>query len=385
MKSQTILKAFRFSALAGLVMSANVMAVTGGGQTPEEKQAELQASCDASSMLSVSSNPAESGPWVVGSRTITIDGLTTEVFYPAVSGSQYGQPLKSWDVRQFLPDSEAAKLPDEVSFRECETCYADLPLDTQHGPYPVIIYVHGTASTRIASLAFFEHWASRGFVVLSADNPYIYQKDAMESTAGILLADQTGDTLDLIEEIRRPSYFGQAAFLRGNVDSNRIGLAGHSAGGFAIRNLGDEAGVRVLMPMASGGTNEGSDLISTMILGGLEDTTASFSLTTSAYEDSPVKKRLAGFANMGHVGFVDVCRGVELRQQYGLEIPDAMQQLLDDGCGEGYVEPEAGWTMINYLSTAGFEETLKCDANSANKINQFQSVFGSQNVLYQEF
>lgn len=376
----------KVAVLAAIFSSGSALASSSGGgssSSPDTRQAQLQPYCDASSMLPVDVNPAVRGPWTVGSRTLTIRNLKTEIFYPAQAGSAAGKQLKKWDIREFFPATEAAKLPDAVSIRTCETCYADLPIDTTRGPYPVIVYVHGTAATRISSLPLFEHWASRGFVVVSADNPNITQKDVMTSPLNILRADQKGNTKSLLAEMRSPSYFGASSFLRGRIDARRMGLGGHSAGGVAINDLGSESGVRVIIPMASGGTKSGSQLISSVVMGGLLDKTAKFDTTTSTYNSSPVKKRLVGIADMGHVGFVNVCRGAELQRQYGLEIPEAMENLLADGCGTGYISPEAGWDMIKYASTAAYEETLKCSKGSADKLRAFRDVYGSRNV-YQE-
>ena len=370
--------------VAGLCLASSVSYAAGGGGSGGGSGDVVQDACDASTMRPVSENPAESGPWAVGSRTVTISGLTTEVFYPAAPGSDAGLPPKEWDIRQFLPADQAEKLPDEVAFKSCENCVADLPIDEAHGPYPVLIYVHGTAATRIYSLPFFEHWASRGFIVLSADNPGIYQKDDLESALNIIRADQKGDTRDLLRRVYTPSYLDGSRFLRGHVDEARIGLSGHSAGGFAIRDLGSDAGVRVIMPMASGGTEPGSELESTLVIGGLEDQTATFDITSGAYEDSPAMKRLVGIENMGHVGFVDICRGLELRQEYGLEYSDAILNLLADGCGDEFVEPEQGWEMVNYISTAVFEETLKCSAESTDAINRFTDQYPGQVIMEEQ-
>lgn len=339
--------------------------------------------CAASTMMPVPENPAEAGPWTVGSRTVTVNGLTTEVFYPATAGSEQGTDLKQWDIRQFMPASEAAKIPDAAAMKACKNCYPDLPVDSAHGPYPVLIYVHGTAATRIYSLPFFEHWASRGFIVISADNPGITQKDILESFTNLFRADQEGDTQDLINSVRNISSRSPLAFLSDVVDGDRIGLSGHSAGGVAVNALGSEPGVRAIMPMASGGTEAGDYLESTTVLGGMVDATASFATTTRAYNASPSPKRLIGFADMGHVGFVDICRGAELREQFGLELSGAINRLISDGCGEQFLPQESGWEMVNYVSTAAFEETLMCSTTAADSLRAFKDRYGNQHH-YQE-
>src|SRR5690606_14573523 len=102
MRKQTIRQALRALMAGALVSATAVYAGTpsGGGSGSsglQDRINEVQQRCDASSMLPVDSNPAVRGPWPVGSRTLEIRGLTTEVFYPASPGSQNGKPVKTWD------------------------------------------------------------------------------------------------------------------------------------------------------------------------------------------------------------------------------------------------------------------------------------------------
>ncbi len=81
------------------------------------------------------------GPWPVGARTVTIGGLTVEVWYPAELGSEAEQEKIRYDIRTGLPDAEQGKVPDaDNPWQDCE-CWQDLPLDADHGPYPAVIFV----------------------------------------------------------------------------------------------------------------------------------------------------------------------------------------------------------------------------------------------------
>lgn len=42
-----------------------------------------------------------------------------------------------------------------------------------HGPYPVVVFAHGFSGFSGQSLPQMTHWASRGFVVVSADHPSV--------------------------------------------------------------------------------------------------------------------------------------------------------------------------------------------------------------------
>jgi hypothetical protein len=174
----------------------------------------------------------------------------------------------------------------------------DLPLDEKRGPYPVVIFVHGTASFRTQSLTQMVHWASRGFVVLSADHPGIGLKDIIGNTFDF--GNQSRNTDRLVTAVQSPS--GPLAFLAGRIDTARIALSGHSAGGNAIGGLDDRAGVLVRMPLAAGGTSAGAALVSTLVMGGKDDMIVQYSRQKMVYDASPPKKRLVGIANAGHPG-----------------------------------------------------------------------------------
>src|SRR5579862_2319099 len=129
------------------------------------------AGCAGASFLPVPADPKARGPWPVGARTVTIGRLTAEVWYPAVVGSDAGQPAVTYDIRKELPAAEASKIPDvDNPVQRCD-CARDLPIDAAHGPYPIVLFVHGTAAFRTQSLPIVTHWASRGFVVVAADHP----------------------------------------------------------------------------------------------------------------------------------------------------------------------------------------------------------------------
>ena len=215
------------------------------------------AGCSGQSLLALPSDPSARGPWPVGARTVTLAGLTVEVWYPATPGSDAGQMPAVYDIREHLPAADAAKIPDaDNPWQSCD-CVRALPLDDGHGPYPLVLFVHGTAAFRTQSLTFMTHWASRGFVVVAADHPGIQLKDVLASPLGLPGAsDQAGDANKILDALAAPS--GDIAFLAGHLDGARIAASGHSAGGGAIAGLGGRAAV--LIPMASMGTQTGATL-----------------------------------------------------------------------------------------------------------------------------
>ncbi|MGZ3423242.1 MAG: alpha/beta hydrolase family protein [Polyangiales bacterium] len=338
--------------------------------------------CSGDSMLPVPADPSLRGPWAVGARTITLGGLRTEVWYPARPGSASGKTKLRYDIREHLPASERTKITDEKNpWQDCD-CYADLPLDDAHGPYPLVVFVHGTAAFRTQSQTINTHWASRGFVVIAADHPGIQLEDVLSGSGGFGMgADQAGDVKKMLAD-KTPDFLGS------KIDRTRIALSGHSAGGGAIAGLASEMGVQVLIPMAAQGTTAGGALKSTLIMGAQRDGIARYSGQQSGYASSPTKKRLVGIANAGHLAFSDLCalgadRGgiFKIADDAGVNIPMTIKPFLpilaNDGCGKDFLSPQEGWTVVDYASTAVLEETLRCDANAADKLSALETKYPS--------
>ena len=324
--------------------------------------------CSGAVLCEVPADPAERGPWAVGARTVEIAGLTTEIWYPARFGSQKGRNEIVYDIRRLLPISERTKIPAEDNpWQECD-CYGNLPLDDQHGPYPLVVFVHGTGGYRMQNLSQMTHWASRGFVVAAADHPGLYLGDML---VGNMVYDIESDMDRLLPALKSPA--GEIAFLAGYLDPDRIGMAGHSAGGMSIRPFGKFAGVRVLIPMAYEGTESDPDLESSLIMGAIDDTIAEYSRQVEGYGNSPTPKRLIGISNAGHLVYSDLCglknaAGQDL-MEIAIEHEVANAELFEqlwDGCEPDQIDPQVGWDITNFATSAVLESVLHCSGADAN-------------------
>lgn len=323
--------------------------------------AETTGCSDDVILYATPADPAARGPWPVGARTVTVGALKTEVWYPAQLGSDAGKDPVAYDLREWLPESEKAKIPDEAAPQQPCGCHRDLPLDAAHGPYPVVLFIHGTAGFRTQSLAHMEHWASRGFVVLAADHPGLYLADALDFEFG---ADLPADAQSILAAL--PAAAGDLAFLAGHIDTTRIGLSGHSAGGGGVAGLGGEPGARVIMPLAAGGTEAGANLESTLVMGGVLDKVVAYDEQVSGFGSSPAKRRLVGVGNSGHLFPTDLCwmtnpAGQDIvttAQMYDIKNANLAGALFD--CPEGQLAREIQRDIVNFATTAVLEETLVC-------------------------
>ena len=338
--------------------------ITDTSDEPTTGGAGEEVGCDGAPLLLVPEDSSLTGPWPVGARTVKVGELTVEVWYPAVPGSDAGVEPVRYDIRSSLPDAEQGKVPDEKNpWQDCG-CYRDLPLDAAHGPYPAVVFVHGTAGFRSQSLEQVTHWASRGFVVVAADHPGLWLKDLLGSLCGVSApAQELGANISsLVDAIKAPA--GELEFLKDHVDGARIGMAGHSAGGGAIEGFGTVA--QVLIPMAAGGVEAGAALQSTLVLGAQSDQVVNYSGQQSGYGSSPARKRLVGITNSGHLAFSSLCSLKNADGEDFLTIAEEFQvcgaqfagALFD--CKPDYTLDATNWQITNFASAAVLEETLHC-------------------------
>jgi len=356
----------------GMVLASSIVAAACGSAnqgTPAGGDAPSSAiGCAGTSLLANPIDPKARGPWPVGARTVTIGRLTAEVWYPAAPGSDAGKDAATYDIRAQLPPAEAAKIPDaDNPVQRCD-CYRELPLDETHGPYPVVLFVHGTAAFRHQSLPIVTHWASRGFIVIAADHPGLKLGDFLGMVCNAPASgpqDLSGDLDAELAALASPS--ADLAFLAGHADATRVAVAGHSAGANAAASATTKPGVQVSIVLA-GNTAAASSphLASTLFMGGEADAVVSFGSVKTAWSSSPTPRRLVGIGNAGHLVFSDLCQIQNAAGQDILTVANAkgvcganLAGFLFD-CKTSYVDGPTGWDVTDYATSAVLEPTLQC-------------------------
>lgn len=327
------------------------------------------AACGNASLLASPPELATRGPWAVGVRTIRADDLVLEVWYPARPGSDRGAPPVRYDLRSVMPAAEAAKVPDAASpWIACE-CARDLPVDDTHGPYPVVVFLHGAASFRGQSTFLMTHWASRGFVVVAPDLPGVGLNAALggeEQAAPLGAANQV---LDVLAKAGASDPF---AFARASLGRTRA-LVGHSLGSILSTSVADRPEVEVRIAMA--GFAQPDESAAWLVLVGDHDGIAYDPELPKRFATQPGSARLGVVHGAGHLAFSDLCtlgadRGgaIAIAKTYGITVPPILEKLAMDGCRPTDAPFATTAPVIRAITAGVLEEKLRCDPRATRAI-----------------
>ena len=165
------------------------------------------------------------GPYAVGVKTITIDAdserpLTVDVWFP-IDDAGDAAPHEY----RFLPG--LVDVSDNAVDAEPTAMSAD-------GPFPFVVYSHGSGGFRYVASDYTEAIASYGYIVASADHTGNTALDDLlctRATGPVTALNRVNDVETVIDAMLDPQSTESAGFVA-NVDAERIAVTGHSLGGF---------------------------------------------------------------------------------------------------------------------------------------------------------
>ena len=319
----------------------------------------------------------------VGVRTASHDGVTLEIWYPA-SDSATGAPGEQVDFAAFVPTSVTDRI-GPVDFPLLPTlAVRDAPLRRTDRPWPVVLFSHGFGGTRLQSLDYVTHLASRGYVVIAADHVGRTMGDLLPCMFSPALegCNLTGFSAD-------PGPAGLAAALAwadaeaagawaGQIDPDTLGVSGHSAGGGSTSTFGEvEFRADALLSMAAGG-DVGRE-VPMMLFAGSCDGIIPIDEVSGSLETLADAQQVT-ILGAGHLAFADLCAldllGLAARQLDGRDdlnpgIYAGLLQLASDGCpggtptvarnecGAGFLPLEQSAPLVRHVPTAFFDLHLR--------------------------
>jgi len=239
-------------------------------------------------------DPRDQGPYAPGYREIvyvkdsvnspgTPRTLTTSIWYPAPAGSG---PVASTGV-------------------------TNAPLDASGGPYPLVLFSHGSCGYPQQSLFLTPHLATHGFVVVAPPHPgnTLYELPACGTpTAQVAsFVERPQDMRHVLDQVLAANQ-DPGSPLFGAIDPDRIAMTGHSFGGLTTYLVtAAEPRVKAAVAMAPASIGNSALSVPSLTILGAIDSVISNPNARAAYGRSVSPKWLVEIEHAGHYAFSDFC------------------------------------------------------------------------------
>jgi predicted dienelactone hydrolase len=306
--------------------------------------------------------------------------LLTEVWYPA--GPEARElPFDAYDPRALLSDEQKEKLAHK-SLPVLETRAVRDVSVSDWGPFPVLLFSHGQGGIRWQSTCFTVLAASHGYVVVSVDHEGNTIADALRDGLSLSVEGIESRPRDVTFLLNWLSGVGPEHPLHGQVDLERVGMAGHSFGALtALRAAALDDRIDVIVPqtpvnleIAWIGLPRPLALdIPVMLQGARKDKTLKWDEhVVPAWEGLSRPRYLLELVTGGHFSYSDLC-GLDLATiAREVELPQAadVESVLQDGCGPTAPPASVAQPIINHYALALFNSVLRESEGSREYLNQ---------------
>lgn len=186
------------------------------------------------------------------------------------------------------------------------------PLDGSGGPYPVLLFSHGSCGYPLQSTFLLPLIASRGYVVIAPPHPgntLLEFPNCGSPAAQIASAQERPQDMIFVLDQMLAANANPASPFFGGLDATRIGMSGHSFGGFTtffVANLDPRIKVAVAMAPATPGTNATISVPFLLMLGNV-DSVINLPNARTAWDNSASPKYKVEIEHAGHYAFSNLC------------------------------------------------------------------------------
>ncbi len=248
------------------------------------------------------------------------------------------------------------------------------------GPFPLVVFSHGNGGIRFQSYFLTEILASHGFVVVSPDHAGNTALDFLFGTNVPFLQaalDRPQDVSFLIDVLLARSANPDDPFA-GRIDPRRIGVSGHSFGGYTslavtsgIPGVPADPRVRAIAPLAPASSSLTDAQLAgirvpTLIVGGTLDTTTPIDpQSTRPFERVTARPRYrVDVVDAGHASFTNTCAIAEALGSIGLPqsfLDAVLRGLIEEGCAPELIPIQDAQQVTNRYVVAFFQRHLALD------------------------
>ena len=330
--------------------------------------------------------PGDVGPgtptYAVGRQTISVEAepgrtLTADVWYPADAASVQGTAKSVYAI-------PGASYTSSVAY--------DSPPVAAGGPFPLIVYSHGSGGQRFVSTYLTEALAARGYVVIAADHTGNTAIDAFTNTTLPRAEIVRVRPVDIRAEIATMTAAAAdpAGPFAGKVDTTRVGLVGHSAGGTGVLMTAAGAGapgagapsvpanVRAVVglgayvdPVSDAELKRITEPLM-LISGTRDDVTPIRTQTERAWKTAPGGPFYrVDLRDGGHQSYSDVCYYAQLvaaRPTLPQPLVDAIDRQARDGCTPKFLPIATAHTLVDHYTIGFFDRYVKGDTAAATAL-----------------
>jgi len=187
----------------------------------------------------------------------------------------------------------------------------DAPFDPSGGPYPIVLFSHGSCGYPMQSIFLTRLLASRGFIVVAPPHPgntiYEFPNCGSQTAQVNSFIERPKDMMFVLDQIIAAGQDASSPFF-GAVDASRVAMTGHSFGGLTTYLVAaQDPRIKVAVAMAPATLGPQHFTMPSLMMLGHIDSVVSLPAARQAYADSAEPKLLVEIEHAGHFAFSNGC------------------------------------------------------------------------------